>query len=245
MEEEQEDQEMGTPRDPGISVKFVTSISPRRIDRQKRCIASWLALGFPVVAVQSPGEDKFLKPQFPGVEFVDTQLVGDLFQNYEIARIKPMIDQAVDEEVLILNSDIDIVSDPDVFRKNWTNPDNRELRVGIRWNRNPRTGELKMFKNGVDAFLITPDMAKVIPDIGLAIGKPAWDYFIPWHLVKNEGYKMTVHKDTPTFIHEEHPQNWSVDDYHRGLKLFETRYGIDRRTLHRFIQASTGRTHMP
>jgi len=226
-------------------LKFVTSISPYRLQRQKVCINSWLALGFPVVAVQSPGEEAVLKPHFPGVEFVETRLVGDKFQNYTIARIKPLIDQAVDEEILILNSDIDIVSDPDVFRKNWTDPDKLELRIGIRWNRNPRTGEFKMFKNGVDAFLITPDMAKVIPDIGLAIGKPAWDYFIPWHLVKKEGYKMTLHKEPPTFIHEEHHQNWSVADYNRGLILFEDNYGVTRETLHRFILVSTGRTHTP
>lgn len=221
-------------------IKLVTSIGQKRLDRQKKCIASWLKAGCEVTAVQSAGESEQLQEHFPDVQFVETDLVGDMFDNSHVVRVSAMTALAVDEPILILNSDLEIRCRQERFKDNWSSVAVKELKVGIRWDENITTRKTSMFKWGIDAFLITPQIAKDLPDIGMAIGKPAWDYFIPWHLVNVAGYELTVYKDRQ-FIHEDHQRNWSSKDYQTGLQLFENHYGVTSKELTEWVQVATGR----
>lgn len=224
-------------------MRIVTSYGPNRIDRQQQCLRSWVAAGHEVIAVQSAGEPEKFLPLFPQVKFVETDMVADLFGKPAIPRIKAMIDQAIDQNILIVNSDLELVGNPKDFANDWSEPPAKVLKVGIRWDYLPRTKAKRLFKWGVDALLITPQIASDLPDIGLAISLPAWDYWIPYHLVTRCGYTVVTNKRYH-LKHEIHPRAWSDEDYRTGLRIMKEQYGIDKLALATFIQEKTGRKHM-
>ena len=71
-------------------MKIVTSLSPRRVDRQKKCLESWKQLGVPIVAVQSNEEAEDIAGIYDNVSVVGTDLVGDRFNMPKCVRIKAM-----------------------------------------------------------------------------------------------------------------------------------------------------------
>lgn len=225
-------------------MKIVTSFSPSRIERQNQCLASWLRMGCEVVGVQSRGESEQMSLLYPGASFVETDLVGDLFGKPHFVRVKALIDQAVSEPVLILNSDIEIRATQDMFTSQWETPETKELKVGIRWEEDLRTGRCQLLKWGIDAFLITPEIAAMLPDIGMTMGCPVWDYWVVWYL-NSVGYSVVTNTNQGLF-HAVHHRNWSMDDYHKGWELMALNYGEDvtDKKVTNFIQSVTGRRHL-
>lgn len=221
-------------------MKIVTSLGPNRIERQQLCLRSWISAGHEVVAIQSVGETEKFSPHFPQATFVETDLVGDLFGKPTFVRIKAMTDQAVDGNVLIVNSDIELVGDHANFLSQWSEPQPKVLKMGVRWDVSPKNSRIRtMFKWGVDAFLITPQIAADLPDVGLAIGCPAWDYWIPYHL-HTLGYTFVTNKEF-YLAHTSHDRAWSNSDYETGLRIMKQHYGIERTPLAHFVQEITGR----
>lgn len=221
-------------------MKIVTSLSVKRIDRQKKCIQSWKQFGVPIIAVQSNDEAQQISDTYDNVSVVGTDLVGDRFNMPKCVRIKAMTRLAIHESVLILNSDIEIRSDPGVFLNRWSDGDDGELKVGIRWDQMPKSKAAKMFKWGIDAFLITPKIDADLPDIGMTLGAPAWDYWIPYHLVTKQQYRVTTYKDF-SLVHEIHNRQWSDAAYQSGLKIMQEEYGVGRDALASFILDVTER----
>lgn len=221
-------------------MKIVTSIGLNRLPRQKFCIDSWLDLGLEVVAVQSDGETRKLEKHFPEVKFVETTSVGELFRKPHMVRVCAIFEQARTENILVLNSDIEIRSDKDTFLSRWSTPEQRVLKVGIRWNEDPITKEKELLQWGIDAFLITPRISKLLPDVGMTIGCPAWDYWVIIHLTQQYGYTVICNKE-PELIHEIHSQNWSKEDYKIGLRILQQHTGMGRKESGVFIREITGR----
>ena len=219
-------------------MRICTSIGFSRKERQLRCIESWLNLGCEVVAIQSQGEAELLKPIYPEVTFIETTLVGDLFNRPKLVRTKALLNRAVKSPVLLLNSDVEIRSTKEEFETKWRTPEPRTLKLGIRWEEDTE-GNLELLKYGIDAFLITPKIALELFDIGMTIGCPAWDYWIPIHLNKL-GYKFIVYKDQD-LIHEVHERNWSKDDFNKGVQLLNSHYRLTLRQASDFIQNITDR----
>lgn len=223
-------------------MRIVTSIGPNRIERTKACVQSWLDLGCCVTAVQSRGESNLLEKQFPDVLFRETDLVGDLFGRPRSVRLQALLDQAVTEPILIMNSDISISSSKEEFARDWEIPCGKVLKMGIRWDYREDTGETHLLKYGIDAFLITPETRLLLPDIGMTIGCPAWDYWIPWHL-HTCGYTFET-KKTPGLRHALHPKAWSDEEYQIGLGLMLKHYHLTQGMLSFFIQEITGRQRL-
>ena len=225
-------------------MRLVTSFSPSRIERQQVCLESWLESGFKVTGVQSPGEAEVLRSSFPGAELVETDLVGDLFNRPKLVRIKPMADLAIADSapVLIINSDIDIRYNKQTVLQEWSSCPEKTLKVGIRWNYDIARRTRQLFKWGIDIFLVTPEIAGILPDIGMTMGCPAWDYWIPWHL-HYCGFSIETRSEM-TFFHNVHHQNWSKEEYAIGLGLMQTHYGVGRQKLADFIQLKTKRRHL-
>lgn len=218
-------------------MRICTSIGISRTERQQKCVNSWLGLGCTVTAIQSKGESKILSKLYPEVEFVETNLVGDIFHRNRLVRISAIVAQAVTDPVLILNSDIEVKSTKDRFRKTWSHDGSRKLKMGIRWEHDGT--ELKLLKYGIDAFLITPEMVGDLNDIGMVMGCPAWDYWIPIHL-QRKGYALETSK-LKDLIHEVHPQNWTKEDFSIGVSLLRKHYGLDIKAASKFILNVTER----
>ena len=219
-------------------MRIVTSISPNRMDRQKICIESWRRRDVEVIAVQPRGDTAFA-PQFPDVQIVETDLVGDLFGKRHCVRISAMAALAVDSPVIILNSDIELKMSRENFHIEWDRCPERVLQVGLRWDRHPRFRQARLFKWGIDAFLITPEIARDMTDIGMALGCPGWDYWIPWHL-HTLGYNFRV-LSAYEMEHVMHKQQWKSSESKICYELMAERYGVAPKDLVAFIQKSTCR----
>ena len=221
-------------------MKIVTSISPNRIPRQQKCIASWEAIGNTVIAVQSPGETAKLQILFPTVTFTETDKVGNKFGRLKSVRVCELFKQAKRCNVLVLNSDIEIRSTKEDFDNRWSNPEFDELKMGIRWDEDPNTGEMTLLKWGIDCFLITPRIANRLEDIGMTMGCPAWDYWVPLVLSQQVNYRLTVNKQ-PELVHETHEKNWSEKEYRIGVKLLSNACSISPKEASLLIRKLTGR----
>lgn len=220
-------------------MRVVTSIGPNRTERQQKCIASWLAIGCEVTAVQSAGETELLKPLYPEVSFVETNLVGNVFNRPKLVRISALMNQAENDEVLILNSDIEVRSSQQEFMERWSPAGHKKIKVGLRWDEDPATKELKLFQWGIDAFLITPQIRSELRDIGMTMGCPAWDYWIPIHL-NRRGYGIITNREQE-LIHENHERQWSDNDYNIGIRLLRTGYSMNQKQSAVMIKRLTGR----
>lgn len=221
-------------------VRIITSFSPKRIEHQQFCLQSWLDRGCDVTAVQTAAEADAVQQSFPQVQVVVTDKVADAFGRPHHVRISALMDQCRSETGLLLNSDIHLLSTRDQMQRDWQ-PDGRMFRIGIRWEQHPKTGEAKLLKYGIDAFLVTPDIAEKTPDIGMALGIPVWDYWLPYHVVYKLG-KRLVTKKTDGLRHVAHVQNWSNSDSDKGFAIVKQHYGISQKALTQWIQQQTGRT---
>jgi hypothetical protein len=218
---------------------LLTSFSPKRIERQNECLRSWINAGNRVTAVQSPGEIEVLEPQFPGVAWKETDQVGDVFGKPYLIRIKALLNEITDEPGILINSDIEIRSSRSEFEKIWQVPASHILKVGIRWDVHPRRNLSSLFKSGIDAFLVNAPLAAALKDIGLVMGCPFWDYWIPWE-AKKFGYQIQAIKQKCLF-HTHHTLNWSDQDYILARKCVEENCGVLEKNLYSFIQRETGR----
>lgn len=223
-------------------MRICTSISPRRKERQQKCIQSWLMLGCTVTAVQTTEEISIIQQDYPEVNFVVTDRVGTVFNRPNLVSINVLLDQAREEDILILNSDVEIRTTVGELNRVWHPIDSNTLMMGIRWEEDPVTKSLKLLKYGIDAFLITPQIASDLNDIGMTMGCPAWDYWIPIHL-QRKGYKIHTSKHLSLF-HEIHQQNWNKQDFSVGVNLLQKHYGLSLKEASAFILNITERNNL-
>lgn len=223
-------------------MRICTSIGPKRKERQQRCIQSWLSAGCKVTAIQTEGESATLRQDYPEVSFVETNQVGDVFNRPKLVRISAILDQARYFPILVLNSDIEIRPTSIPFDKLWEPIEGKNLQMGIRWDEDPKTKSLSLLKYGIDAFLITPEIVADLNDIGMTMGCPAWDYWVPIHL-QRKGYQLHTSKHLSLF-HETHMQNWSREDFRIGVDLLQKHYRLTLKEASAFILNVTERTNL-
>lgn len=207
-------------------LRFVTSISPKRIAHQQRCVRSWQDIGGEVIAYQPPGEITALRSQFPGVVFRETP---EAIENRVLLRA--VAKEALRGDVLVINSDIEIVGSQSQFVADWLG--GNDVRLGFRWNYSaPDVAELELW--GIDVFRITAAMVPHIDDAFCRLGWPGWDWWLPSHLMQC-GFGVTP-VDSPQFLHQWHALNW-----HEPSSLAEQvricrKYNFDHDTMRRVAE---------
>lgn len=224
-------------------MKFLTSIGPSRIPRQQLCIRSWQKYGGSVTAVQSAGESAKLRRYFPRVEFVETDLVGDVFDRPFAPRIAAFFPH-VTEPAILINSDIQVNAQSAQWFNGLWSPEPDVLKVGIRWDHSRSKLRWVPQRWGIDAFLLTPEFASRIPDIGMTIGVPCWDYWLPWHCVMNLGMTVqsTFNRSFKMLMHETHQMGWGRDLHKRAMDIFEPIAKLAGWEMDKMVQEWTGRT---
>ena len=220
-------------------MKIVTSINPKsRWEQQLYCVSTWQKYGLPIVAVQPPSE----LVAIDGVTTKRTENVANDFGRPSCVRISELLKETEDgSTILIVNSDISIKDGLEDFRKNWVNASDDTIWLGVRHNFDEVGGRKREEKYGIDAFRITPAMAQKLPDIGMAIGCPCWDYWIPYAL-HLEGWNVAKAKST--MLHRNHPTNWSVEDYNIAQRLLYQQYKHEKSWVTKFLQVKTNRTRL-
>jgi hypothetical protein len=179
----------------------VTSLSPNpeRAARQSLCLQSWRDIGLEVITVDTES-----KP-----------------------RIKALLDagSATGLPFLLINADIEMYGDHKLIEAAIVHPE--KLTIGIRYNHAPDAARGRSRKEtaGLDAFLMTPEMAATVPDLPFTIGQPVWDYWLPYHF-RSLGYAFHW-IDSPLLFHATHEIQWSREDWVRGSAWLNDHYGVN------------------
>lgn len=203
----------------------ITSLNPNpaRLARQLKCLQSWLDIGLPVVVVNTAAEISNLKSQIDGVMWQPSEELTTDYDRQTI-RVSALVDIgiAIGLPFMLLNSDIEIQGRHEHITQALFNPG--KLTIGVRWNYSGKLQAATSEPWGLDCFLMTPEMAKTLPQMPFGLGKPVWDYWLPLHFRKL-GYAFNWIVE-PFFYHESHPIAWSQSEWLFGAETLRRHYGF-------------------
>lgn len=204
---------------------LVTALSriPHHIERQHVCLQSWKKSGFYVIAVNTGEEIKDLKSIYPEVDlWVREDKTSTLYKK-QTQRIWRLCQEAkhLKRPVFIINSDIEIDGDLNIFTSKLDYAE-KNVVFGIRWNYDDDKKYSYKEKWGIDGFLITPEMAESLPDLGYRIGCAMWDYWLPFHFYLQDYTFSPIGEQF--FFHKTHQIFWSRKEWQFGLSLVKNNY---------------------
>lgn len=208
-------------------VLAVTSLSPsqKALQRQTAALNSWVQFGLSIVAVQRGEEVASLRSVYPQVgTWIKCEESRGLYaRETQLIKNLAMVANQTGRSALLINSDIEIYGRQDDLLSRLELP--KSLVVGIRFNYAASGTHAYREKYGLDVFVLTPAMARSLPDSPLSIGRPVWDYWLPAHF-QSLGYSMEFIGD-PLFFHRAHCVNWTQDEWMLGAQWLESKYGED------------------
>jgi 2-O-methyltransferase len=210
----------------GEPIHALTSLSadPRRTARQRTCIASWIEAGLRVTSFNHPCEIAQLAPTY-GIEFVPVEnTTANIFGRHFVP-VDALLAWAAERKtpVMLVNSDIQLrLSAADLKRI-------RALSTGglcyfVRHNHEARSARLSREPWGIDGFLLDGRDAALFQQSFLSLGQPFWDYWIP-HVFAASG-RSIFSVEFPVALHENHPQQWHWQSWHRCALEFDRMAGV-------------------
>ncbi len=206
----------------GLSPRVVvlTSLMAKRLERQKVCVESWQRLG-PVFSFAPEEVNRKIQGEFPGVEFF---FVGEAERGAKrhLTRINVFFDRFAgrDQWVVFTNSDIEWRGEVGFLEKFMQRGQVSYFR---RKNYDAGSeGSAAMFVWGIDTVLFNGMDVAGLPRMGLTIGAPFWDYWIPLEMLQR-GVRLQSSLDAPVW-HENHGSRWDEADWFIAAKEFFGRY---------------------
>jgi hypothetical protein len=194
------------------------------MQRQLRCLTSWFKLGVRPLVVNTAKELEDIKSLLPS--WCESVASEDVTQCYDrpTQLINSLVNVGITRDVpfLLLNADIEIIGKCNVLIKALEHTD--KLTIGVRYNYStgsPRRATKEAY--GLDAFMLSPALARTLPVSPLGIGKPMWDYWLPYHF-RSLGIAFNW-IDTPYFFHEKHELGWNKNEWEMGKKWMMDTYG--------------------
>ncbi|MFZ5620711.1 MAG: sulfotransferase [Pseudomonadota bacterium] len=194
-------------------ITIATSIAPKGIEKQQHAIASWHALGFHVVSLNTPEEIAELRAQFPQVEFFAVkrhgkQLAGKpyVFLDDVLAHLR---DAAKGRICGIVNSDIILRAGPEFSAYLW-----RESRDALVYGSRvdidaAEDAEGQVYHRGFDFFFFDRAIIDRLPKTNFMLGVPWWDYWMP---VGFQLAGVTIRRlDSRIAFHVRHVANYSAE----------------------------------
>lgn len=214
----------------------VTSLAPRKCHRQTAALNSWVDFGLTVHAVNTAAEIETLRMLYPQVDHWHASEEQSQDFSKRTATINSLIDMAIrlDRTVLVINSDCETYGNPNLVSSFLAD---KTLVFGIRYNYiGNRHFSPAREEWGLDCFVVTPEMAATVPRLGLGIGSPVWDYWIPLHF-QSRGYSVVTPEHAWLF-HRSHPLAWNQDDWLSGARIVQEHYGYPMRERSRDFRES-------
>lgn len=200
---------------------LVTSFVPKPLQTQTTALRSWKKLGFRVMAVQTNRDDILqLNRIYPEVDFWSS-----CEGKKEKPRIKQIMETAskktTDDHFVFANSDIEFDS-----RLALPLLDKKTLGIGIRSNYHTDKTQARLERWGFDVFIVPTALAKSLPEPRnySTVGKPWWDYWLPYHALVNDYFVQEVGKHQ--FFHQRHPLRWSRDEHVKNMNEFCKDYDL-------------------
>ncbi len=207
---------------PGIDgLMAVTSLSNGNL-HQHDALNSWLAAGLSIMAVQQRREIDQLKQEYWQVKDF---IAADTWQSAYDKPTVPISDMLavasrLNTKILLINSDIEIEGSqqPLIDAR-----DSTAVSVGHRHNYSTDKSRNTPEEWGLDAFILSPQHASLLDRERYEIGRPMWDYWLPYAL-KHSGFKLETIQ-AKLFYHRSHPQRWTQTEWQLGADWFQARFG--------------------
>lgn len=203
----------------------ITSLSPNHSNKeqQHKAIKSWLDLGRCFSMNRQSEIDALAANQFigTGISFIPTERTTEHFVGKYLVSINAMIDIARShgKDLLITNSDILIYDLPELKSDGVT--------VFSRYDYTDSMDESKMFFHGYDVFHIPKQFLKIFPPSIYGMGMPWWDYWIPFHCIKNN---IPVYYPGGRYaFHKLHSTQYSMEEWYYIGEYFKWEFKIDKR----------------
>jgi hypoxanthine phosphoribosyltransferase len=207
----------------------VTAISeqPHHLTRQTQCLDSWVRFGLTINAVNTAEQISRLRDVYPQVSnWIESDEETGSYR-YPTQKIKRLcrVAEDINHTIMLINSDIELEGKQSLL-VDRLGP--KKLVAGIRWNYDGELHNSSREPWGIDAFVITPEMSRSLPNLEMGIGRPTWDYWLPYHF-KREGYELDFVGE-PLFFHEAHTILWDDREWFLGADRVGAHYGIDIHT---------------
>ena len=207
-------------------ITLTTSLSPsiNRFNHQLKAIKSWRELGFEITSLNHVKDiselvntDLASEYSKHGVKFIPTER-GLIEENRRFVFIDELINLAtkISRTAFIINSDI-ILKDKRKIEE-IINKAQQSLVFVSRYNYDNKIEECSIEKFGLDIFVFNSDFRKLIPPSTFVIGKPLWDYWIPYHFALTQTPIFSIH-DKVAF-HKNHPKAWNIEDWKKMAPNF-------------------------
>ena len=192
----------------------VTSLSPNRFDRQSICLNSWRKMGLEIVSVNSQAEIDSMRDHYPVAKWIPAEFDST-------PKINSLLDVSASEDlpILLINADIEIYGDQSRL---LDLVECRNNAIGIRHNYETHPGAATREAWGLDAFLVYPEQVPNLSRTGFTIGKPMWDYWLPWEL---EQLRECEWITEPYFFHASHPIAWTQQESTAAHEAFAKQFG--------------------
>jgi len=202
-------------------ISIITSIVPRNIEHQQSAIASWQALGFNVISINSALEINAVRSRFQTVNFVlaDRTAESETGKQYiyfdDVCRAIALTNADI---CGIINSDIHLLQDAclkDFIAREAKNSFIFGSRIDVDLSGNT-DGEIFFF--GFDFFFFDRIVLDCYPLSDFCLGAPWWDYWAPSvPLAKGIPCKELI---SPVAFHLKHETKWAPDLFFRFGNIF-------------------------
>ena len=213
--------------DPHIVAVTALSEQAHHTTRQTLCLESWVKFGLSIISVNTADQIARLKPLYPQVDrWIESDEETGSYR-YPTQKIKRLcrVAEELDKPILLINSDIEIYGEQSTLLMRMSS---HKMLAGIRWNYDGELSNASREPWGLDAFVITPSMSSSLPELEMGIGRPTWDYWIPYHF-QVHGYNLDFIGE-PLFFHQSHPILWDEREWFIGADRVGAYYGIDIHT---------------
>ncbi|WP_338447718.1 hypothetical protein R4Z09_15805 [Niallia oryzisoli] len=206
---------------PGNTMKrkqivVATSISPKRLEIQRKAIDSWQKAGFQIVSLNTQEEVDTIKQVFPDIKFhvVERSAIERYGKPYiYIYDMMRFLKNYGGDVCGIINSDIHLRG----VNENFIDQVFNEARNGLVYGHRVDVHSLNDLSgtvcNGVDFFFFNKNIIDIYQDDGLCMGQPAWDW---WMVCVAAAAKIRTKRVLSQIaFHELHPQTWyeSLNQY--------------------------------
>lgn len=202
---------------------FITSISPDRIDIQKRAIESWLKTGSVVFSLNIVDELNTLKPIYSDVIFIETNPIKDNYQDTCYVKINTLLDVAYNQNysdtICLINSDIELSNN-----KNYFNQFEERAKQGLvyvsRYDYDLEDkSDIHKTAWGIDVFAMSKQTTRIFPINIFSIGQPVWDYWLPYTALKKNIPLTYINK--PFAYHKQHEKKWNNQQWKIMIEAFK------------------------
>lgn len=222
-----------------MAIKLVTSLSPKRIERQQECLESWRKYDVEILAIQGEPEIEKIQSLFPDVNMISTGNVSRTWSKTTNPNMIELIKQTEHSDIVLINSDIKLNYPDGVFEKVWGAGPPDRVDCAIRYN----IGTKKRFeKCGIDVFKLPQGTIERLAGIKsfFFIGLPGWDYWLPYSICAMRGMKLATHFHI-SVEHEDHQDRWHSDDTKKSYALMQRSCKKPVNTIRRWVKSQTRR----